>query len=398
MTKGISILVVEDETIVALEIESRLTKLGYRVVSTATSGEEAVEKAEHYKPGLVLMDINLEGDMDGTEAAEAIRDKYNIPVIYLTAYSDDETLKRAKITEPFAYILKPFGERDLYTAIETALYRHKVETELELHRNHLEKLVESRNSELKLLLRQQTEVSDRYNACSVLLRNHISSTENLIRGIRENRDDCGALKEIASGKVIDNVGRGIGNISEIFSLLQKISRPGYIRETEVDLYEQVRNSVLLFTMEGRNAWIRVENDFPDSPRFFVKGVRLDMQSLFLSVLNFIREGILKHYEDITEESEVEAEPYILITGGGSDETVNVRIFCSGINISSEKTDPLTEPVNEVSHSVSDISCYSLRELVGKMNVNFRIDDSDGAGTAFNLNFSCLGVLKEVVYE
>ena len=124
------ILIVEDEGIIAKDIKNTLSLLGYSVIALASSGEEAIKKTMETHPDLVLMDIVLEGDMDGVEAAEQIRDRFDIPVVYLTAYSDDRTLQRAKITEPFGYILKPFQERELYTAIEMAIYKHKMERRL----------------------------------------------------------------------------------------------------------------------------------------------------------------------------------------------------------------------------------------------------------------------------
>jgi two-component system, cell cycle sensor histidine kinase and response regulator CckA len=128
--KTTSILVVEDEVIIAMEIKDRLTRLGYQVPAMAASGEEAIRKAGEHALDLVLMDIMLEGDMDGVEAAERIRGLHGLPVIFLTAYSDNHTLERAKISEPFGYILKPFDERELHTAIEIALYRHQMEKRL----------------------------------------------------------------------------------------------------------------------------------------------------------------------------------------------------------------------------------------------------------------------------
>jgi CheY-like chemotaxis protein len=123
------ILVVEDEALVAEEIKRRLNKLGYDVPDTAASGKEAILKAEEFKPDMVLMDIRLKGDMDGLKAAKKIQDHSHLPVIYLTAYADEGTLRRAKITEPYGYILKPFKERELHIAIEMALYKHKAEAE-----------------------------------------------------------------------------------------------------------------------------------------------------------------------------------------------------------------------------------------------------------------------------
>lgn len=141
---GEKILVVEDERVVARDIEKRLTNLGYVVVATVVSGEEAIIKVTECQPDLVVMDIQLKGKMDGIEAAEKIRSDFDIPVLYLTAYADETTLQRAKITEPFGYIIKPFDERDLHTAVEVALRRRLAEVAI---RVALEK--EKELSELK---------------------------------------------------------------------------------------------------------------------------------------------------------------------------------------------------------------------------------------------------------
>jgi len=127
---AINIMVVEDSGIVALDIKQCLLSLGYQVPAVVSSGEEAVDKAIEFGPDLVLMDIMLKGDMDGIEAAAEIRSRLNIPIIYLTAYSDRETLKKAKITEPFGYIIKPFEERALHTTIEMALYKSDMDKKL----------------------------------------------------------------------------------------------------------------------------------------------------------------------------------------------------------------------------------------------------------------------------
>ena len=124
------ILVVEDEGIIAQDIQNTLKKLGYAVPAIAYSGKEGIEKAQEIQPDLVLMDIVLGGGIDGIEAAEQIRRRFHIPVVYLTAYADEKTLQRAKITEPFGYILKPFEEKELYITIEMALYKHEMERRL----------------------------------------------------------------------------------------------------------------------------------------------------------------------------------------------------------------------------------------------------------------------------
>lgn len=133
MSTATRILLVEDEGIIARDIQGILRKLGYAVAGHAISGEEAVYKAATLQPDLILMDIRLDGDMDGVEAARRIRLESGIPVIFVTAHSDPATLERAKITDPFGYVVKPLVERDLRMAIEIGLFRHHTEQKLVEH-------------------------------------------------------------------------------------------------------------------------------------------------------------------------------------------------------------------------------------------------------------------------
>ncbi len=125
------LLVVEDEAVVAIDIRGHLERLGYEVVAVTDTGEEACRLAAELTPDLVLMDIQLRGAMDGVEAGLQIRRQLSLPVIYLTAYADEETLGRAKATGPHGYVLKPFDERDLHVTLEVALHKHQLERRLE---------------------------------------------------------------------------------------------------------------------------------------------------------------------------------------------------------------------------------------------------------------------------
>jgi diguanylate cyclase (GGDEF)-like protein/PAS domain S-box-containing protein len=127
---GYRIMLVEDEMIVAMDVRQRLESLAYEVVAHATSGADAVRYARETHPQLILMDIKIRGAMDGIEAATQIRAAQDIPVIYLTAFADEATLSRARVTEAFGYLMKPFEDRELHSAIEIALYKHKMDKRL----------------------------------------------------------------------------------------------------------------------------------------------------------------------------------------------------------------------------------------------------------------------------
>ena len=136
-----SILVVEDEIIVAKNIENKLTGLGFNVVATTSTGEDAIEKAKSLNPDLVLMDIKLKGEIDGIEAARVIREEKHLPIIYLTSYPDDETFRRAIETEPFGYLIKPFDAKELQRTIEIALYKNELNIKLLETKKMLERAV-----------------------------------------------------------------------------------------------------------------------------------------------------------------------------------------------------------------------------------------------------------------
>ncbi len=120
------ILIVEDEAVTSVMLEKTLKELGYEVVGSAFDGEEAIALARDRQPDIILMDITIQGDMDGIETAKRIYQQYHIPIIYLTAHSDDNTIRRAVESGPFGYLIKPFKERELYSNIEMVAHKHKL--------------------------------------------------------------------------------------------------------------------------------------------------------------------------------------------------------------------------------------------------------------------------------
>lgn len=131
-TSLVKILVVEDESIIAQDIQNMLERFGY-AATPVSSGEEAIKKSAEMHPDLVLMDIKLNGNIDGIEAAKQICTRFNIPVVYLITSSENGILERVDIIEPFNFILKPVKERELLTVIRVNLYRNKMEKELKLN-------------------------------------------------------------------------------------------------------------------------------------------------------------------------------------------------------------------------------------------------------------------------
>ncbi len=143
------IIIVEDEWIIAADLEDRLSQMGYTVQGKAASGNKALALVAQHHPDLVLMDIRLKGSMDGIQTANIIRKKHHIPIVFLTAFSDTQLLERAKKTEPMGYLLKPVRSRELSTTIEVALHKSKMKQQAEQNRNMLEDRVSEQTKDLE---------------------------------------------------------------------------------------------------------------------------------------------------------------------------------------------------------------------------------------------------------
>lgn len=148
----ISVYIVEDESIVAKDIQSTLKKLGYQVLGISNNGKDALENIIKTEPDIILMDIMIKGDLTGIDVAEKVKELHDVPVIFLTAYADETTLSKAKITEPYGYILKPFKEVDLRSTIEMAVYKHQKDMEVKIERDKLYNLIENKEEGNKDIL------------------------------------------------------------------------------------------------------------------------------------------------------------------------------------------------------------------------------------------------------
>jgi signal transduction histidine kinase len=220
---GKKILIVEDEVIIAEDIADTLRSFGYAVVGVVSSGKRAIEKAGTLQPDLVLMDIMLPGEIDGIDAAESIRNRFRIPVVYLTAYADETTLQRAALTEPFGYLVKPFEDKELRTTIEIALRRHqaeeKIRSRLEAAEALRKKAEEERESKSRYLSMASHEFRNPLSTIlmsSELLRQyganwseskklkHFQRIEEAVINMNQMLEDILTIGSAESGKIFFN--------------------------------------------------------------------------------------------------------------------------------------------------------------------------------------------------
>jgi PAS domain S-box-containing protein len=206
-----SILIVEDEGVVALSIKAGLTKMGYTVVGIAVSGNEAIALAMEKKPDVILMDIHIKGDIDGIQTTEKINAIMDVPVIFLTAYADDETVKRAIKTGSHSYLVKPYNPRELYSNIEFAIYKHRLKFRTGSNRERLELLL-TKSPEAGLIIDMQN---------SIVFAN--SASETLLGWTREEMQGkkfftlINPAVSTATGPV-DTVTKGIINLDALYYL------------------------------------------------------------------------------------------------------------------------------------------------------------------------------------
>ncbi len=207
-TRKSRLLIVEDEAIVAADLAERLTRQGYEVLASVASGEEALVRAEELQPDLVLMDIHLQGVMDGVEAAREMQTRLMLPVVFLTAYAVGTTLQRAKLVEPYGYILKPVGDRELEIVIEMALYKSQVDLTIKYANAQLKERVDE--------LREKCEELERFNKVTVRRESRMIELKREVNALLE------AAGQVGKYQVVEN--RRMANQGGQRSITQRESR------------------------------------------------------------------------------------------------------------------------------------------------------------------------------
>lgn len=235
------ILIVEDEFIVAADLNARLSRMGYEVIGPVPSGIEAIEKVQQEFPDLVLMDIVIKGDRDGIAIAEIISQEYDIPVVFLTAYADADTFDRAKTTKPFGYITKPFQTQTLQMAVEIALQRHEIETQIRQESLPIQPqiqdqyLVDQRNDFVSMAVHE--------------MRNPLTTILAATKLLEANPDQLNAANKEKCFRLINASGKKLEKLIDEMLLLETLSlgqqkcdlQPVNIHEFFYEFFEQIKS-------------------------------------------------------------------------------------------------------------------------------------------------------------
>lgn len=237
---GARIMIVEDERIVALHLRRQLAKLGYEVVGMATEGTRALERIEATRPDIVLMDINIEGDMDGIETASRIPPELQIPVLYLTAYSEEATLDRARESQPYGYLLKPFSEQELHASIQMVLERRRADVIARANEQRLEEAVRERTAalseanvrlqeamELRLKAEQDLAQAQKMDAIGQLtggIAHDFNNALTVVRGNIEIVQRSGEIKTAQLMRALKAADRGAERASTLTGQLLAFAR------------------------------------------------------------------------------------------------------------------------------------------------------------------------------
>lgn len=363
----IKILVVEDEAIVAEDLASRLEKMGYIVVGIVASGEEAIALATITHPHLVLMDIMLQGEIDGIEASHQIRRELKTPVVYLTAYADDNTLQRAKVTSPSGYILKPFQEQELRATIEIALWRYQVEVEA------IQALAKAQ------ALQQEAQVLTHRKSQYISMAAHeFRNPLNLIKVVAAFlKDDAEECSEEERQHYLQCIGTAADSINQ---LIEEVITLGRADSGKVK-FQPIPLNIVRFCQDLVED-LKMSVDERYTLKFSSSGdctaVCLDEQLLW-HILNNLLSNAIKYSPH---------GGHISLTLSYQDEEICFQVQDQGIGISKEDQQSLFEPFQRA-RNVGKIPGTGLGLAIAKQCVEvhrgqIEVDSEVGQGTTFTV--------------
>jgi signal transduction histidine kinase len=360
------ILIVEDESIVAMDMERRLKSLGYEVVGHVMRGDEALEATSRNEPDLVLMDIHLKGKVDGIQAAEQIKREFRVPVIYITAYSDETTLARAKVTEPYGYILKPFQEREIHSAIEMGLYKHQME---------------------QRLLQAKLAAEEGYRAKSEFLANMSHELRTPLNSILGMTD---LARETYSHEERDEYLRIVKDAgTSLLHIIDSILDFSRLEAGKLELYEEPFNVVEFVEEVIDELWVQVEvkglvllSDISEEPPLGFYGDKRKFRQILVNLLGnaikFTKHGSVSiHVKTEKRQQHDRGNVYITVrdTGVGIPQQELEYIF--------EAFHQIDETMTKV-YSGTGLGLSIVKNLVDILGGSISVDSQVGEGTKFEL--------------
>ncbi len=308
------VMIVEDERIVAFNLRQRLLKLGYEVPAVAASGEQALMHVDASEPDIVLMDINIEGDMDGIQTAERLGDS-SPPIIYLTAHSEESTLARARSTKPYGYLIKPFSERELHATIQMALQRWEAESALRAAKKEIEAI----NANLEVRIRERTEqllaakreAERANNAKSLFLANmshEIRTPLNAVLGL------CYLLQKTELTQLqLDYVKKAdsaaqflLGILNDILDFSKVEAGKLELEEVDFNLDELLRNVGTIVSIQAQERGLSLDINQSNAAGLALRGDPLRLQQVLMNLssnaIKFTEQGVVRISVRVIEQS------------------------------------------------------------------------------------------------
>ncbi len=361
----VRILIVEDEKLVADDLQETLQGLGYEVSASVASGEEALAKVAETSPDLVLMDIRLAGTLDGVQTSDLIQSQFQIPIVYLTANADRATLERVKASQPFGYILKPFNEKILATTIDIALSRHQAEKEIR-------QALSTTEVELQTIKQKAQKQAEHLSIVAHELRNPITAIKFAVEMLTNYNGDLSEEKRERYIKRIQNATKSLNDLLEDVLTLER-TRANKLQSLPVpiELVSFCQEVLETFQLSAGDLYSFV---FSSNESFCL--VYLD-DKLLWHLLNNLLSNAVKYSPE----------------GGGiwltitfTSETINLQVKDQGIGIPPEAQATLFEPFQRASN-VGKIPGSGLGLAIAKQCVTLQggtitVDSAVGAGATF----------------
>lgn len=366
MTEKPTIMIIEDEMLVALDIKNRVTGFGYEVIGLYNSGTEALEQLAKQRADVILMDINLEDDVDGIETASTIRSQYDIPVIYISAFTDDEITSRAKITEPFAYLVKPIEDTDLRIAIELALYKHSMAQE----KTALAEKLRQKNKELEKI---NKELDTFVHMASHDLRSPLQSITTYVGLLQDFVEAHEPDEELTTfiERIFSNI-RLMNKLIEDFVNMSRISRIQNPYES-VDCTEAVKKVLERLELDIKNNKVRIDIQKNIPP---VYCDRIKLVEVFFNLLSNAIKFASKRET---------GRPEISLT---YEEKNNAHVFCvkdNGIGIDKRYFKKITTPFFRLhakdAYEGSGLGLYLVKRIVDEHRGSIWFESEPFAGTS-----------------